>query len=72
MVVVPVMIAIGQEITIGWNGAKYLSRHLVAEVVTVEAAGHDWIVVRDHNGQAFATGFIIPPSSRSMLKILES
>ena len=51
------MILIGQEITLGWNGAKYFDSMLSSSTVRVEAVGIDWIVIRDAEGRAWASGF---------------
>lgn len=48
---------VGQKIRLGWNGAKYFTESIAYEEVRVEAVGIDWIVIRDQNDNAHATGF---------------
>lgn len=63
---------IGEEITLGWNGAKlFADRGVLSScTVRVEAIGHDWIVIR-HDGRAYAYGFTPRHLGQSMRKLLE-
>lgn len=49
---------VGQVITLGWNSAKTLGDEFASnEVMRVEAAGQDWVVLRRSNGKALSGTF---------------
>ena len=65
------MIYVGEEIKLGWNGAKYFTENLAYETVRVEAVSIDWIVIRDSNGHPWATGFLPQEGHDNMRQELE-
>lgn len=61
---------VGELITIGYNGDKYLQSYDVCylEEFRVEAIGYDWIVLRGSEGQVAVGSFTGDEDKRAILE----